>query len=280
MESTRVEGEPSSRPISLDGGVLLDALRQASACSEVSLLGIAEGEHLSLVALSAASFIISWRVCLSAAAERRLVFLVPPMIIRHLLAALPEIEDAVELVLDGSEAGLTTRDGVGRYELRWRFDLRGFPAPPAVGRLVAIPSALVPLEYLHLADSIHQAVSDLGMIESQQSIHRSKLAIRIGLSNGNVAVGATEICTEAASQYFFDPRMLIRALECIRADQVWVGLSRVDEEQGFLSLVDHQPSCTTHCALLSVSLNSPWLVPLPLRQEPKSTPPRAAVWRI
>jgi hypothetical protein len=262
---------PPSQQISLDGQVLWDAVRQASIHSDVSILGIAQGHNLTFVALNGANLVISWRFRLPMPAGGSSVFLIPPMIAGHLLTALPQIGGPVDLTLNRHEASLTAHDEVGRYELRWRYDLHGFPAPPGMSNLLEPPSTLIRLTYLDLADSIHQAVAKLGAFESQQPIHRTKLAIQICLSDGRLIVDGQEIGDQAPSVYYFDPRLLVRALECVRTAQVEVGLSQLDSQRGYLSLVDHQPDCVMHCTLLSISLNMPWLAPLPSGRKQVST---------
>jgi len=280
MESTRVGVAPTWQQVSLDGRVLWDAVRQASSYSDVSILGIAQGSDLTFVALNGANLVISWRFCLPGSTDGSFVFLVPPMIVSHLLTALPQTEGAVDLALNGNEASLAARDGVGRYELRWRFDLHGFPAPPGMNQLLVLPSTLVRLGYLDFADSIHQAVARLGAIESRHPVHRTKLAISIGLVDGQLMVEGQEIGRQATGVHYFDPRLLIRALECVRAGQVEVGLSQLDSERGYLSLVDRRPDFVMHCALLSISLNMPWLPPLPPGRKQHGRIRQASLWNL
>jgi hypothetical protein len=254
-----VESSPTSERISLEGRILWDAVRRASACSEVSLLCVARSRHLTFVALNGASLIVSWRYAIQQQARGAPVFLIPPMIVSHLLAALPQTTDAVDLTIDRDEARLTACDGVGSYELRWRFDLRSFPAPPVMSHLLACPSSLIQHSYLQIADSIHQAVAQLAGIESQQRIHRTRLAILVGMVGGRLAVQGQEILAQAEDEFYFDPRLLVRALECIRARQVEVGLNRLDSQHGYLSLVDRRRAFVMHCALLSIGQDTPWL---------------------
>lgn len=257
-----MKSSPNSQRISLEGRILWDAVRRASACSEVSILCVARSKHLTFVALSGASLIVSWRYAAQQQARGLPIFLIPPMIVSHLLAALPQTTDAVDLNIDKNEVKLTARDGVGSYELRWRFDLRSFPAPPVMSHLLACPPGLIEYGYLHIADSIHQAVARLAGIESEQRIHRTRLAILVGMAGGRLMVEGQEILAPAGDEFYFDPRLLVRALECIRARQIKVGLTRLDSQHGYLSLVDQRLAFTMHCALLSIGQDTPWLPPV------------------
>ena len=271
---------PRPQQLSFDGQVLWDAVQRASISSQVPILCMAQGQTLTFAALSGVDLVLSWQFGLSVAADERVVFLIPPMIAKHLLAALPQTEGGVTLTLNGGEASLATRDGLGHYGLRWSFDLHRFPAPPDLGRLLALPPKLVAVDYLQLTDAVHRAVAKLGSIEWQRQFHSPNLALLVGLSQDKLLVNGGEIRDCATDEYYFDPRLLIRALECTQAKRIEVGLTQLDSERGFLSVVDRLPDHVMHCALLSIASSSPWLLPLPPRQDRRDWEGRRASWRI
>lgn len=256
---------PTSRQLSFDGRVLLHGVRLASACSEEAILGIAQGRDLTFVALSGVRLLISWRFHLPTTVHGPFVFGVPPMITSHLTSMPTNKPHTVTLALRGNEVILTTSDEVGPYELRWRFDLHRFPAPPGMSRLLALPPSLVRLNYLEITDAIHQAVSRLVAIESGQRVHRTKLAILLGLSHGHLVVDGQEIRAHVVGEYYFDPRLIVRALEYVHAEQIELGITELSPRRAFLSIVDRQPDRLTHCALLSIGLDTQRLFPLPPR---------------
>lgn len=253
----------TSRQISFEGRVLWEGVRQASACSEEPILCVAQGHDLTFVAVNGARLVVSWRFRLPAAVSSPLIFGIPPMIVSHLTTARTKKDKDVDVVLKGSEVSLTARDEVGRYEMRWRFDLHTFPAPLEMSRMLVLPSTLVRLDYIQLSDSIHRAVAKLVDMESQRHIHRTKLAILVGLSQGLLTVDGQEIGPQSMGDYYFDPRLIIRALEYVHAEQIEMGLTSLDLQRAFLSIVDRQPSCIVHCALLSIGLDTQRLFPLP-----------------
>lgn len=256
---------PTSRHLSVAGQIFWQGVRQASACSEEPILGIAQGDRLSFVALSGVRLVVSWRFRLPAVVDGPFVFGIPSIITSHLTSARAEQPDPVTLALSGNEVSLTTYDEEGPYELRWRYDLRQFPAPPEMSRLLVLPPTLVRLDYLEISDAVREAVAKLGAIESEQRVHRTKLAVLLGLSHGHLLVDGHEICSETVGQYYFDPRLIVRALECVHAEQIDVGLTELGTRRAFLSIVDRHPDCTTHCALLSIGLDTQRLFPLPPR---------------
>jgi hypothetical protein len=255
-----VGAAPTSRQISLDGKLLWSGIKQAQAFIEEPILGIAHGQALTFVALRGGGLVFSWRLSLPEAADGSFIFGLPPMITGHLVTHLGPETGAVHLALNGPDVSFTANDAAGSYELRWRFDLNEFPVPPEFGRLLMPPAGLLPADYLHIADSIHRAVARLARIEREKQIHRTKLAVLLSLSNGDLQVGAEEIKLGARGCYYFDPRLIMRALESIRGQRIWVGLTELGPQRAFFSLVDRQPDYMTHCALLSVGLDMQRLI--------------------
>jgi hypothetical protein len=196
------------------------------------------------------------------------VFGVPPMIASHLIANPPPASDAVRLALNGSEVSFMAQDAVGDYELRWRFDLNQFSAPAELGRLLVMPSQLVTVDYLQIADAMHRAVASLADMESQYRVHRTRLAIALGLADGRLLADGREIGAGAGGCYYFDPRLVMRALEFVRGEQVQVGLTDLGQQRAFFSIIDRQPDHVTHCALLSIGPEMQRLMSNPLKLHP------------
>lgn len=260
MEGALVRASPALRQISLDGQLLWSGVKQASASADEPILGIVHGQVLTFVVLRGGGLVLSWRFPLPEAVEGSFVFGVPPMIAGHLTACPPSGRGAVRLALAGTEVSFAANDAAGSYELRWRFDLKKYPAPPELGRLLVPPSSLLSLDYLQIADSIHQAVAGLARMETEKQIHRTKLAILLDLSNGDLLVEGQEIQPRARGRYYFDPRLVMRALEFVSGQQIWVGLTELGPRQAFFSIVDRQSDCVTHCALLSIGLDTQRLI--------------------
>ena len=291
----RVQDKPISQRISLEARVLSDGIRQASARSDEPLLCIARGNRVTFVAVSGLRLVASWEFPLPRRVDRSAILVIPPMIVNHLLA-LPSPEgafsdqgvDTVDLVLspndrrltdpakpawqnrdlrEGDDVALVTHDELGYYELHWRSDPRAFPAPPEMSRLLVWPAALVRLSYLQVSDAVHQAVIQLVGMESQHQIHRTRLAIMVGLADGHLSVTGQEIGLRVPDQYYFDPRLVIRALEMVKAEYVELGLTVLGPKSAFLSIVNRSPiggeDCVVHCALLSIGLDTQRLFPLP-----------------
>ncbi|HSJ53617.1 MAG TPA: hypothetical protein VLC52_07680 [Anaerolineae bacterium] len=253
-------GAPAAWQFALDGQILWTGVRQASACTEEPILGIVSGQSLTLVVFREARLVVSWRFSLSSSIDGPIAFGIPPMIIAHLRKSQPPAKTLARLSVHGSDVTLNTNDAAGPVELRWRFDLNKFPAPPDLYRLLLPPATLVSLHHLEVADSIHVAVAKLMTMETERQIHRTKLAILLGLLDDRLVVDGQEVRTDLPGFYYFDPRLLMRALDFIRSDQIGVGLSELEMRRAFLSLVGQEPNCTVHCALLSVGLDTQRLI--------------------
>jgi hypothetical protein len=242
---------------------LQDGVRRAVACTEEPILALAQGHDLTFVATGGARLTLSWRFQLSTPVDGLVPFVIPQMIASHLVAAPMQAQEDVELVLQGGSVKLAAHDQSGPYELRWQFDLHAFPAPPETSHLLAFPSDPIRLDYLQFSDSVHQAVAKLIDLEREQHIHRTKLAILLSLSHGHLNLDGQEISAQVAGRYYFDPRLIIRALEQFHAESVEVGLTGLGPRRAILSIIDRQPDCVLRCALSSIGLDTQHLVPPP-----------------
>ncbi len=242
--------------MSLNGQVLWEGVRRAVACTEEPILAIAQGHDLAFVAMAGARLMLSWRFRLSTSVDRLVAFMIPQMIASHLVAAPMQGQDDVELVLKEGSVMLATHDQNGPYELRWQSDLHTFPAPPEMGHLLTVPSDLIWLDYLQLSHSVQQAVAKLRDLELEQHIHRTKLALLLSLSHGQLRLDGQEVSAHMTGQYYFDPRLIIRALEQFHAERVEVGLTSLGPRRAIFSIIDRQPDCILHCALPSVGLDT------------------------
>ncbi len=258
-----MQEKPTSQRICLVGQVLADGIRQASARSEEPILCLARRNSLTFVAVSGLRLVVSWELALPTQIERPAIFVIPPMIAGHLLAVTGSSTDRADLVLEGNNVALITNDELGSYELRWRSDPANFPAPPEMSRLLVVPAVLTRLSYLQVSDAVHQAVIQLADMESHRQIHRTRLAVMVSLSDDHLTVTGREIEPRAANHYYFDPRLVIRALEMVKADHVEVGLTSLDPRSAFLSIVHRQSDRVVHGALMSIGLDTQRLFPLP-----------------
>lgn len=258
-----MEDRLAAQRISVDGEMLVEGVRQVSARSEEPILCIARGNSLTLVAISGLRMVVSWEFRLPRRVNGPLAFVIPPMIVSHLLALPDPHLGTTDLVLDRNQVALVTSDELGSYELHWRSDPRTFPALPEMSRLLALPSQLTRQRYLDVSDTVHQAVIQLVGMETQTQIHRTRLAIMVSLANGSLQVTGQEIEARGTHQHCFDPRLIIRALELIKAEYIEVGLTSLGPKSAYLSIVDRQPDRMLHCALLSIGLDTQRLFPLP-----------------
>lgn len=248
---------------SFKGRILSDGLREALACSEDPILCVVRRRVIIFAVLCGARLVVSWRFRLPTTVDGAIVFVVPHIIANHLVATPPRGDERVDLVLRGDEARLTAFDDKGTYELHWQSDLRSFPAPPEMSRMLSLPSDLIQLRRVDLGASVHRSMVKLGNMESQQHIHRTKLAILLALSRGHLTMNGQEIAARSTDEFYFDPRLMVRALEFIGAEWIGIGLTRLSPRRAILSFVDKQPHCTLHCALLSIGTDTQRLFPIP-----------------
>jgi len=252
----------AGQSISVDGDVLWAGIRRASSRTKEPILCILKGEAMTFVAPGGLRLVVLWQFDLKRRLSDNAVFTIPPMIASFL--ATEAIRDTIKIEVDEDMVTVVTQDQWGRYELRWRSDVLAFAAPGEFSRLLAKPSHLMEVSYLHFSDTVHEAVAKLGSMESERQIHPAKLAILMDFGGPTLRIDGQQIEVGTRNQYYFDPRLIIRALEFIKSDTVQVGLTKVAEpNRAFLSILAKQDGYTLHCALLSIGVETQRLYPLP-----------------
>jgi hypothetical protein len=252
----------AGQSISVDGDILWAGIRRASSHTKEPILCILRDKAMNFVAPGGLRLVVLWQFNLKRRLSDNAVFTVPPMIASFL--ATEAIRDTMEIEVNEDMVTVVTQDRWGRYELRWRSDVSAFTAPEEFSRLLAKPPHLMEVSYLHLSDTVHEAVAKLVSMESEGPIHPTKLAVLIDFGSPTLSVDGQEIEAGIRDQYYFDPRLIIRALEFIKSDTVQVGLTKVTgPNRAFLSILAKQDGYTVHCALLSIGVDTQRLYPLP-----------------
>jgi hypothetical protein len=244
--------------------MLSAGVRQASSRSEEPLICFIKPDTIKFVAVSGLRMAVSWETPLDPPASGSLVFVIPPVIADLLQSESVRSQPGVDLVCRGQEIVLRLVDHLGSYEIRWKSDLASFPAPPEFGELLKVPDILIDVPYLRISDAIHQAVAKLVQLESDGQVSQSKLAILIDLDLGRLCINGQEIIVSASRQYYFDPRLVIRALEVIKDRTIRVGISPLKEApRAYLSILAEQEGWGVQCSLLSIGTDTQKLYPLP-----------------
>jgi hypothetical protein len=252
----------AGQSISIDGDMLWAGIRRASSHTKEPILCILRGRAMNFVAPGGLRLVILWQFDLKRRLSDNAVFTIPPMVASFL--ATEAIRDTIKIEVDEDMVTVVTQDQWGRYELRWRSDVSAFNAPGEFSRLLAKPSHLTEVSYLHFSDIVHEAVAKLVSMESERKIHSNKLAVLVDFGRSTLRIDGQEIEAGTRNQYYFDPRLIIRALEFIQSNMVQVGLTKVsDPNRAFLSILAQQDGYTIHCGLLSIGFDTQRLYPLP-----------------
>jgi hypothetical protein len=101
-------------------------------------------------------------------------------------------------------------------------------------------------------------------MHADRRINPTKLAILIDLNFGRLLVDGEEIVTTESHRYYFDPRLVIRALEFLKEETLRVGITPlpINRRRGYLSLLSKDGDWQVHCALLSIGQDTQRLYPL------------------
>jgi len=252
------------KQVHVDGRLLCTGVQKAASRSQESILCLIKEDKITLVAVSGLRLVVSWESTLREPASTNLAFLIPPLIAQVLSCEAICSQIGVEVSLRGQSAMVRLVDDMGSYEFRWKSDFASFRGPEAFAHLIQAPRKLVSVPHLRFSDAAHQAVAKLGYMHADKQISPTKLAILIDLDFGRLVVDGKEIVPTRSHRYYFDPRLVIRALEFLREDTLRVGIAPLPAgERGYLSLLSKDGDWVVHCALLSIGRDTQQLYPLP-----------------
>jgi hypothetical protein len=248
----------------LEGDWLCTAIRKATLRSKEPILCLVKPNTIRFVALSGLRLVVSWETALDKPVSGRLAFVIPPLIAQLLSSEVIQGQTGVEIAVKGGDVVVRLSDALGRYEIRWQSDLSAFPAPTEFSELIGMPGELMEVPYIRLTDATHEAVAKLVHMEADEEVHRSKLAILIDLDFGRLSIDGQEIIGTGSTRYYFDPRLVIRALEFIKARTLRVGVRPLKAgNRAYLAMLAKQQEWTVQCSLLSIGKETQMLYPLP-----------------
>lgn len=250
-------------PIEIEPQLLRTGLKRAMTRNRDTVLCILSPTSLRLISVSSLRMMVSWEHPI--AGPQRPQYYIFPALVTHLLTGpLGQDLQRITLSLAGKDVSLGMTDAYNDYQWRWQADLRHFYAPPEFVHMIAVPRGLLTISYLSLSDAAHQAVANLVNLESLQDIPPEKLAILIDFSSSHMTLDGRNIVRGARGAFYFDPRLVIRALEIVKANTLQVGMTPLPKgHRAVLTLLARQDQWRVQCALLSVGADTQKLYPLP-----------------
>jgi hypothetical protein len=250
-------------PIEIDPQVMRAGLKHALTRSGDTVLCVIGRASIRFIGISGLRMMVSWEHPFTGPRSPR--FYVFPRFAVHLLSSMLGQElTGLTLATVGPQAIMGMSDERGHYELRWQADLRQFMVPPEFSQMLAIPKAMITTTYLSLSDAAHQAVANLVNLQSMYDIPEEKLAILVDFGASHLTLDGRTIVHGISGAFYFDPRLIIRALELIKANTLQIGMAPLSlGHRAVLTLLAEQENWHVQCALLSVGLDTQRLYPLP-----------------
>jgi hypothetical protein len=249
----------------LDGERFLSGLEWAVEQTDGPIFCIMQGGTYKLVFMGGLRLAISWVTPRSPNDEGEGFFLIPQ-------AVAPDILRLPRMPLDVSVDHDEVKLGAGGSALlsrAWSFDPRELAAPPQFSQMIVPPSELMKVEFIPLSDVVHRAVAKLGEKDVSDTVHRSKLAILVHMQQSSLLVDGVEISRGLPERFYFDPRLIVRSLEYLTGETLGMGLHRLGfGNRAIIYLVSKAEDHSVCCGLLSISLDTQKLYPLPPVQRP------------
>jgi hypothetical protein len=250
-------------PVEIEPRVVRIGLKRAMLRSRESQLCVLGPTSIRFIGISDPRMMVSWEhPAVGPITPCFHVF--PTFVIRLLTSTLGQELTRLSLGTVGQETVLELADKNGQYALHWPSDLRQFLAPPEFAYMLAVPKDMLALRYLSLSDAAHQAIANLVNLQAMQNIPSEKLAILVDFSASHLMLAGRTIVHGTSGAYYFDPRLLIRALELIKSNTVRVGMVPLPlKHRAVLTILADQDGWRVQCALLSIGMDTQKLYPLP-----------------
>jgi len=247
----------------LNPRILRTGLKRAMLRGSDSVLCIAGKASIRFISFSSLRMMASWDHPFAGPKSPR--FYVFPRFAVHLLTSMLGQElSGLSLATVGPQAIMSMTDDRGHYELRWQADLHQFMVPPEFTHMLAVPKAMVATTYLALSDAAHQAVANLVNLQAVHGIPEEKLAILVDFGVSHLTLDGRTIVHGTAGAFYFDPRLIIRALELIKSNSLQVGMAPLPVgHRAVLTMVAEQDGWHVQCAMLSIGADTQKLYPLP-----------------
>jgi hypothetical protein len=254
-------------PIEIEPRIMRSGLKRAMVRSGETLLCAIGPTFIRFIGITGLRMMVSWEHPTTGPAEAR--FYVFPRLSLYLLTSmLGQGLEKITLTTAGQQVVLGLTDERGQYELRWRDDLRQFLVPPEFSQMLVTPPAMIDTDYLSLSDAAHQAVANLGSLQATHNLPKEKLAILVDYTASHLTLNGRTIIHGPSGTYYFDPRLLIRALELIKSNMLRVGMAPLPRgRRAVLTLLAEQEGWRLQCALLSIGMDTQKLYPLPTAQK-------------
>jgi hypothetical protein len=249
--------------IVMEPQVMRTGLKHAMARSQGPLLCVMGPASIRFIGMSGMRMMVSWEHPIAGPASPQVY--VFPELVTHLLATRFGRElTRMTLGRVGKDVMLEIADEYNQCQLRWRTDPGQFFAPPEFAQMLAVPKAMINLSYLSLSDAAHQAVANLAKLQSVQNIPVEKLAVLVDFSSSLLTLAGCTIAYGVRGAYYFDPRLILRALEIIKSNALRVGMTPLPVgHRAVLTLLADQQGGQVQCALLSIGMETQRLYPLP-----------------
>jgi hypothetical protein len=250
-------------PLELDPRIVRAGLRRAMTRSGDTLLCVVNPSSLRCIGISGLRMMISWEHPIQGPKTSRF-FVFPRLAVQVLTSMVGQELTALALANIGTQTVAQMQDQRGRYELRWPADLRQFMVPPEFTQMLTPPPSMIPTTYLALSDAAHQAVADLLNLQATQGVPADKLAILVDFAASHLTLDGRTIVHGARGTFYFDPRLIIRALELFRSNELQVGIQPLPVgHRAVLTVLAEQEGWRAHCAILSIGMETQKLYPLP-----------------
>lgn len=259
----------TAKPIVLNIQAMRRGLSWAQSWSSEPVLCRIKDEKMYLVAVSQKQFLVSWAWPLPGVMESHF-FLIPPFVISTITNPAAYSADGLAVMLKKNVAGMIINQGKQEFRLQWRWSADSFRAPKSFEKMLNPPANIVQSSYLAIADVVHLAIANLGNMNVSEEVSFDSAVIEVNLPMTEENPDNT--------RYFFDPRLVLRAVEVTRGDSIGFAMQPIEGKKAIVHFMTQREDYFIHCAILSTSVKSEWAASTTLTVRETRPPMADGAW--
>jgi hypothetical protein len=250
-------------PLLIDPQLMRSGLKRAMSRGGDAVLCALGQATIRFIGLSNLRMMTLWEHPFAGPKKPRF-YVFPRFAVYLLTSMLGQELTKLTLATTDAEASMKMTDERGQYELRWDANLNQFMVPPEFTQMLAVPKAMITTTYLVLSDAAHQAVANLVTLQAAHNIPEDKLAILVDFGASHLTLDGRTIVHGISGAYYFDPRLIIRALEVVKSNVLQVGMAALPAgHRAVLTLLSDQEGWHVQCSMLSIGTDTQRLYPVP-----------------
>ena len=245
-------------PILIDPVAMRTGLAWAQSWTKDHILcRLGEGALMLMVA-DAGGFLAVWSWPVPEY-NRSVFFLIPPFVAKTLSGRPAWDIEKMKVIVNRNVVGMMFYSKNQEYRLQWKWQASDFLSPSYFRTMSHQPDMMMRAPYVNLADVIHLAIANMispALVDEMPS-DQPEGGILIDFVPGQINIDGEMLHAQNQQvRYYFNPKMLMRGLEIVRASHLGFGIQELAaNRQAVLFFACEREGWSIHTAIQSVGVS-------------------------